>query len=358
MMDPFAGVVAFVNDLRAAGVGVDITRIALAAEALAALHSTGRDGVYWAMRLTLCSRQADLDPFDNVFAAWFDGRAATFDHIDDATVVQLSMVGSDVFDTSAAACGVAGDAELLTVRDVRTLTVGELAEINVLIGLLTPVARARPAMRRRPGGSTRIDMSRTVRLMIRNGGEPARLLYRRRADRPRRLLLLIDISGSMRTYSDALLRFAHAAVAAGPTTTEVITLGTRWTRVTAELRGRRPDAALRAVGQVKSDWDGGTRLGPTLQSFLREWGGRNAVRSAVVAIGSDGIEFGDPALLARQVARLSRIGRRLIWVNPKQGLPGYRPTAPGLVDSLPFADERLPGHSFDALRKLAEVIAQ
>src|SRR5262249_7283412 len=153
--------------------------------------------------------------------------------------------------------------------------------------------RPRPALRQQPARTGRIAVGRTVRLMLHSGGEPSRILYRRRTYRPRRLMLLIDVSGSMKVYSDLLLRFAHAAVAAGPATTEVFTLGTRWTRVTKQLRARQADAAMQAIAQVESDWDGGTRLGPALQGFLRQWSGRDAIRSATVVICSDGIEFGD-----------------------------------------------------------------
>jgi uncharacterized protein with von Willebrand factor type A (vWA) domain len=115
---------------------------------------------------------------------------------------------------------------------------------------------------------------------------------------------------------------------------------------------------MQAVAQVRSDWGGGTQLGPALRSFLHRWSGREAIRSATVVICSDGVEFGDQSVLPRQVARLSRLAHTLIWVNPKQARENYVPVSPGLRDSLRYADARLPGHSYAALRELAKEIAR
>ena len=160
--------------------------------------------------------------------------------------------------------------------------------------------------------------------MLRHGGEPTRLDRRRRRPKPRRLVLLIDVSGSMAPYADALLCFGHAATRRAPSRTEVFTIGTRLTRVTRALRHRDPDAALRAAGQTIPDWHGGTRLAESLKAFLDRWGQRGIARGAVVVICSDGWERGDPEPLAEQVRRLSRLAYRLVWVNPHRGKDGYR----------------------------------
>jgi uncharacterized protein with von Willebrand factor type A (vWA) domain len=261
-------------------------------------------------------------------------------------------------DTDDARTGAADRHSGLRRRDIADLTAAEREEIRRLIALLAPTARRRPSIRRVPARTGRVDAARTVRLIVRNGGEPVRIARARRGWRPRRLLLLIDVSGSMAGYVDAALRFAHAAVAAGPTTTEVITVGTGWARHTDRLRGRDADAAMRAIAAACSDRGGGTTLGPALRGFLRRWGGRTAVRSAVIVFHSDGIEFGDPAELPRQVARLSRLGHTLIWVNPTRAVPGYEPLSPALTASLPYATTELTGHTFDSLRRLAEEIAR
>jgi uncharacterized protein with von Willebrand factor type A (vWA) domain len=246
----------------------------------------------------------------------------------------------------------------LARRDLAELTDAERIEMAVLIALMAMPTAQRPVMRRRARRSGAVDPQRTTRLMLQNGGELARIVRRRRLTRPRRLLFLIDVSGSMGDYHDAILRFAHAAVTAGSNTTEVFAMGTRWTRLTPCMRGRRPDAALRAIAQMEAGWGGGTTLGPALRSFLRQWGGRNVVRSATVVINSDGIEFGDQTVLPRQVGRLSRIAHALIWVNPDEADPTFVALTPALADSLAYIpdDRLLSGHNLESLRRLAEVI--
>lgn len=346
---------ALVGDLRTAGLSIGVDRIAAAAEALTVLPARP----FWSLRVTLCSRHADLEIFD---AVWDARHAPPTVRTEVVPILEASATG----ETESRSDPTSGDEERsgagpggeLTRRDVRDLTRAELDEIRRLIAQLAPHARRRPVSRRVPARTGRVDARRTMRLMLRNGGEPSRIPRTRRAWRPRRLLLLIDVSKSMAAYSDVLLRFAHAAVAAGPAVTEVFAIGTRSTRLTAQLRGRNAEAAMRAVGATESDWAGGTTLGPVLRDFLRGWGGRRAVRSAVIVLGSDGMEFGTQDELPRQVARLARLGYALIWVNPSRALPGYVPLNPALVESLRHASHEVTGHNVDSLRLLAEVIAR
>jgi uncharacterized protein with von Willebrand factor type A (vWA) domain len=194
--------------------------------------------------------------------------------------------------------------------------------------------------------------------MLRDDGEPALLARRRRRDKPRRLVLLLDVSGSMSPYADVLLRFAHAAVRVSPSRTEVFTVSTRLTRVTRQLRLRDPELALRAAGTAVPDWSGGTRLGESLRAFLDRWGQRGTARQAVVVIASDGWERGDAVLLSEQMARLSRLARTVVWVNPHRGKPGFVAGTAGMQAALPHVDHLVAGHSFDALRHVADVIAR
>jgi uncharacterized protein with von Willebrand factor type A (vWA) domain len=172
------------------------------------------------------------------------------------------------------------------------------------------------------------------------------------------LVLLLDVSGSMSPYADVLLRFAHAAVRVNPNRTEAFTLGTRLTRVTRQLRLRDADQALQAAGSAVPDWSGGTRLGETLRAFLDIWGQRGTARRAVVVLASDGWERGDAALLGEQMARLARLAHRVVWVNPHKGKDGFAPATGGMLAALPHLDELVAGHSFEALRTVAEVIAR
>ncbi len=188
-------------------------------------------------------------------------------------------------------------------------------------------------------------------------GEPAEVVHRRRATRPRRVVLLVDVSGSMSGYADALLRLAHRFTQAAPGSVETFTLGTRLTHLTRALRLRDPERALVAAGETVPDWSGGTRLGENLQTFLARWGRRGMARGAVVVVFSDGWERGDTALLAQQAERLGRVAHRLVWVNPHRGKAGYEPVQQGVVAVLPHVDDFVAGHSLATYAEVVEVVA-
>jgi uncharacterized protein with von Willebrand factor type A (vWA) domain len=356
--------IGFARRLRAAGVGADAHRVQAL---LAAVDALGVDDVYWAGRLTLCAEPDDLPIYDAVFDEYFGGRrqprrlptTPSLPRVTAPFVAGPPPGAADVADEKPAVLGLsASPDEVLRQRDVAVLTTGERDEVRRLVALLAPAAAMRRSRRRRPGRRGEIDQRGTVRTMLRHGGEPTALRRRDRLRRPRRLVLLLDVSGSMTAYADALLRFGHAAVRQRPSRTEVFTLGTRLTRITRGLRHRDPDAALRAAGEAIPDWHGGTRLADSLRAFLERWGQRGTARGAVVVIFSDGWERGDPALLAVQLDRLRRLAHRVVWVNPHRGKAGYAPLAAGMAAALPYCDEFVAGHSLDALERLVEVIAR
>ena len=209
----------------------------------------------------------------------------------------------------------------------------------------------------RRSGQARPDLRRTVHAALRAGGEPISQRYREPGERLRRLVLLLDVSGSMEPYARALLRFVQAAVA-GRQRVEAFALGTRLTRVTRELSSRDPDRALaQAAGQVQ-DWSGGTRLGDCLRQFNDRWGVRGMARGAIVVILSDGWDRGEPEVLAEQMVRLQRVAYKVVWVNPLKVTPGYAPLARGMAAALPHVDDFVEGHSVMALEELAEVISR
>lgn len=365
--DPVAVLTGFARALRAAGVAADTSRLMGAVTALRHLDATDARQLYWAGRITLCGEPDDLPRYDAVFDRWFRGAvAAAADPVTDqhrpAVSHRLddpadSADGSDTDDDALRAA--AAHAEHLRSHDIAALTDAERDEVNRLVALLTPrVARRRTRRTRRSArGTGQIDVARTVRGMLADGGELARLRHLRPRHRPRRLVLLLDVSGSMAPYADVLLRFAHAAVRVAPATTEVFTAGTRLTRITRQLRLRDPDEALRAAGAAIPDWSGGTRLGEALRAFLDLWGQRGLARGAVVVLASDGWERGEAALLGEQVARLRRLAHRVVWVNPHRGKTGFAPITAGMAAALPHLDDLVAGHSLDALHTLADVIA-
>ena len=181
--------------------------------------------------------------------------------------------------------------------------------------------------------------------------------FRRARSRPRRVVLLCDVSGSMSSYSRVLLRFMHAGVISGARL-EGFVLGTRLTRITRELATRDPDRALREAAEAVRDWSGGTRLGDTIKEFVDRWGQRAMARGSVVVILSDGWDRGDVDVLAEQMMRLSRLAYKVIWVNPLKAAPGYQPLARGMAAALPYVDDFLSGHNFESLDELASAIAE
>lgn len=363
--DIVATMTGFAWALRRAGVAADRVRLTTSIGALTHVDPADTEQVYWATRLSLCSEPEDLPRFDAVFDEWFRGRPPSLPGPAVPSVANQTMQLRPLL-VEAEGEGeseeellktAASDVEVLRRHDIAELSADERAEVNRLIELLAPRVGTRHTLRHRPGGRKRIDVRRTVRQLLRDGGEPGALRYERRRDKPRRLVLLLDVSGSMAPYADVLLRFAHAAVRVGPTSTEVFTVSTRLTRVTRQLRLRDPELALRAAGSAVPDWSGGTLLGDALRAFLDRWGQRGTARRAVVVIASDGWERGDASLLGEQAARLARLAHAVIWVNPHKGKAGFAPATAGMVAVLPHVDQLVAGHSFDALRRLADVIA-
>ncbi len=366
--DPVVTMTGFARALRANGVAADPTRVTTAVEALTHIDPLDAEQVYWTGRVTLCAEPDDLPRYDAVFDAWFRGRLPGLPGPQPpgrpGQVLQLRPLGrggddpaDEGEDEDEQLRTAASDAEVLRHRDVAELSDIERDEINALIALLAPRVGRRRTRRHRPGGRDQVDVPRTVRAMLRNGGEPAALARLRPRVKPRRLVLLLDVSGSMSPYADVLLRFAHAAVRVAPAGTEVFTVSTRLTRITRPLRLRDPEQALRAAGHAIPDWSGGTRLGESLQAFLDLWGQRGTARRAVVVLASDGWERGDATLLGDQMARLARLAHAVVWVNPHRGKDGFAPVTAGMSAALPHVDELLAGHTLDALHTLAEVIA-
>ncbi|MBE1875754.1 vWA domain-containing protein [Myceligenerans pegani] len=386
----------FTRALRAAGVGVTHDRATSFLQATAVLGAGSAVSTYRAGRATLCGGPEDLARFDQVFAAWFGsstlglpvprGRTAAgpahHDHATRDTDLPHPAAGGG-FDRAAQTFAdrsngfetlpnpiqygvVADDRETLRHRDVAGLTEAERRVLAAQLAALRPRPPLRRAARTVPWHRGRPDLHRTLRASLRRAGEPARIERRRRARTPRRVVLLVDVSGSMRPYAEALLRLAHAVVrSAAPAgarragtrfRAEAFTLGTRLTRVTDALRTADPERALARAGDLVPDWAGGTRLAGALATLTDRHGAR--LRGAVVVVCSDGWERGDPADLADRAARLHRLAHAVVWVNPHRGKAGYRPVQSGIVAVLPYVDHFLAGHSLGTFEEVLEVIAR
>jgi uncharacterized protein with von Willebrand factor type A (vWA) domain len=364
--------VTMARTLRGLGVAAPPDATLAYAAALAEVGVHRRSSTYWAGRATLVRRPEDVPAYDRAFAAVFEGRTWSSDEPSpDAEPEAITLLLDTDDEPPADGMGepevIDGpaftlrwtDRELLHDKDFALCTRAELDEAHRLMGDLRLVGARRASRRHRPSNRRRgpIDVGATTRRALRTGGEPLRTFHRQAGDRPRRIVLLCDVSGSMEAYARALVRFAHVAVV-GRAQVEVFTLGTRCTRVTRELRSHDPDQALDAVAGVVEDWSGGTRLGEGLRTFNERWGLRGLARGAVVVILSDGWDRGDPEALAEQVRRLQRVAHRVVWVNPLKATPGFAPIARGMAAALPYVDELVEGHSLGSLEELAEVIAR
>jgi hypothetical protein len=358
--------VGFARTLRAAGVEASTDRVQALLSALSQLDVTyGRDA-YWAGRLTMCAGPLDVERYNAAFAAYFGNelprvaRVGLVPQQPKLISVQTAPdqnMGEDEDLQSNPMLSKASDIELLRRKDFAALSEAERDEARRLLARLDVRGPSRRSLRWTPAPRGGVDARRTVRAMLRRGGEIEEIYARRHRPRPRRIVELIDVSGSMEMYADAHLRFAHVLTRRRPDV-EVFTIGTRLTRVTRQLTVRDPDAALRAVGTAVPDWSGGTRLGELLKAFLDRWGQRGTARGAVLVIASDGWERGDATLLGEQMARLHRLAHAVIWVNPHAGKEGYVPATAGMTAALPYIDALVAGHNVAAFDALAQRLSQ
>jgi uncharacterized protein with von Willebrand factor type A (vWA) domain len=361
--------VTFARVLRGASLLVPIGNVLMFVEALGRVGIADRSSVYWAARSTLIHRPEDLAVFDRAFAVfWEHAPANLVDEEQEAIKITLATDDEDDDDGPDDGSGTPNDDPTLSMRfsAVEVLRNKDFGaydddELELAQQLMTRLKFAGPPRRsfrlREAQRSSRPDLRATLRSAIASGGEPIRRYWQEPGDRMRRLVLLLDVSGSMEPYARAMLRFVHAAVA-GRQRVEAFSLGTRLTRVTKELNSRDPDLALRQASERVQDWSGGTRLGECLRRFNDEWGVRGLARGAIVVILSDGWDRGDPALLGEQMCRLQRVAYNLIWVNPLKVTPGYAPLARGMAAALPYVDHFVEGHSLAAMEELANVISR
>lgn len=366
--DPAQIAAAFGRLLRGVGFEVPVSRVMSFVEALGLLGLRSRENVYWAGRSTLVSDPQDLVAFDRAFAVFWEGKSASGIEVElpPISVTLATDTGDEEADQSDLDARETGPTlrvrysalETLREKDFAECSDGELRELQRLMADLRFTSTTRPSRRKVSSKhQTRLpDLRRTVRRALVTGGEPIHRQFLEMDRRPRRLVLLLDVSGSMEPYARALVRFAHATVV-GRTRVEAFAIGTRLTRITRELSSRDPDAALRAASTAVADWSGGTRLGVTLREFNDSWGLRGMARGAIVVLLSDGWDRGEPEVLAEQMERLHRVTYRQIWVNPLKHTPGYAPLARGMAAALPYTDDFIEGHSFESLERLAAVVS-
>jgi len=358
--------VGFCRVLRGVGLPTPLGSVLLFVEALGRTGVESRDAVYWSARATLVRRPEDFALFDRAFSVFWTQRHTVDTATDEDLEHVTLLVDSDDDDSDDKGEADSMDDESIALRfsavetlrhkDFARYSPSELAEAQDLMSKLCLAGSPRRSFRYVKGSTSRPDLRRTVRASLATAGEPIRRHWLEPDERLRRLVLLLDVSGSMEPYSRALVRFVQAAVA-GRQKVEAFAIGTRLTRVTRELSHRDPDQALLRAADRVEDWSGGTRLGDSLRRFNDEWGIKGMARGAIVVILSDGWDRGNTQVLADEMERLRRVSFRTIWVNPLKVTPGYAPLARGMAAALPHVDHFVEGHSIDAMERLARVVS-
>jgi uncharacterized protein with von Willebrand factor type A (vWA) domain len=369
---PFVEVlVAFARELRSAGLAVGSGDVLTFSSAMARLDPTDLVDLYWGGRTTLVTRRDQIAVYDRVFRRFFLDEGEDLPEplrlalqprgeAQSTIVVPATEPGAEGEEERPATLGlVASDVEVLRDKAFATCTPDELAALRRIIGrlrLTPPRRRTRRTARARQGRLP--DPRRTVRETMRTHGEPSTLFWRRRRLRQRPLILILDISGSMADYSRNLLQFAHSARRAS-TRVEVFCFGTRLTRITRALERRRVDDAMALAARSVFDWEGGTRIGDSLEAYVRDWGRRGLGRGGIVVICSDGLDRGDPQVLASAMERLARLCHKVVWLNPHVGSArDFRPSTLGMMVVAPHVDRLLSGHNLASLEEFAALLPE
>jgi uncharacterized protein with von Willebrand factor type A (vWA) domain len=339
--------------------------------ALAAVDASSREDSRLALRTVLCSSRADVQRFDAAFVAVFGDARVQSDPLQDLGTIERSVLPHAAIPGTEVPPGPQGpedalavpaawsDVELLREKDFAKYTDAEMALARELIARLarrgpTRLSRRTRPVRRRRGHEP--DLRRVVRASLRTAGEPVHRHWRAPTRRPRPLVLVCDVSGSMTPYARMLLQYLHASVAARRRV-EAFVFGTRLTRITNELAGRDHDRALGRAAAAVADFSGGTRIGAALAELNRVHG-RRVGRGAVIVVLSDGWDRGDPELLEIEMARLRRSAHRLVWLNPLAAHPHFEPLTRGMRAAVPHTDALLAGNSLASLEELARILEE
>ena len=363
--------VAFADQLRAEGLAVGSGDVLAYCSAMAPLDPTDLMDLYWAGRTTMVIRRDQIPVYDRVFRRFFLSEGEAIPEplkvviraaAETQSVLQVPATepGTDDRDDHEARLGlVASDVEILRNKAFAACTPEELASLRRIMARMRldpPRRRTRRMSRARTGRVP--DPRRTVRETMRMHGEPSKLFWRQRRQRPRPVVLILDVSGSMADYSRHLLQFAYSAKRAS-TRVEVFCFGTRLTRITKALERRRVDDAMEQAAKAVFDWEGGTRIGHSLDSFVRGWGRRGVCRGGIVVICSDGLDRGDPQVLAAAMERLARLSHQVVWMNPHKGdRRDFQPSTLGMMVAAPHIDLLLSGHNLHSLEELAAILPE
>jgi uncharacterized protein with von Willebrand factor type A (vWA) domain len=361
-------IVSFGRELRVEGMSVGSGELLTYCAAMAALNPGDLLDLYWAGRSTLITKHDQIPIYDTTFRRFFLGYNPSIpeslrkelkrSEIENEAVIEVPATEARTRggDEEEATLGLsASDIDIWRNKSFPACTEEELAALRRIMSRMKLIPPRRRTRRTRPSrSSARPDLRRTVRATMRQHGEPSELFWRDRKKKLRPLVLILDVSGSMAEYSRNLLQFAYSASRAS-TRVEVFCFGTRLTRITPALTRRRPDDALDHAARSVFDWEGGTRIGDSLTTFVKQWGRRGMSRGAIVVICSDGLDRGEPGLLEEAMEKLSLLSHKVVWVNPHIGDDRiYRPVTLGMMVAEPYVDEFMSGRDLAGLEELAE----
>ena len=360
--------VDFGRALRAKGLAIGSGDILSYCSALAPLDPTDLVDLYWAGRTTMIVRREDIPVYDEVFRSFFLASDSPVQKMLKVKAQSAAQAEAPFEIPATEPSGkeqqeetllglMASNVETLKHRSFGECTEEELAAIRRIMARIkfTPPKR-RTRRTKTASDGRKPDMRRTIRESLRTNGEMVDLYWRRRRVRLRPLILILDVSGSMSDYSRALLQFAYSAKRASQKV-EVFCFGTRLSQVTKPLQSRKPDEALERAAKLVVDWEGGTRIGDSIDKFVRKWGRRGMCRGGVVVICSDGLDRGDPELLSDSMERLSRLCHKIVWMNPHKGdNADYVPQTVGMMAAEPHIDVLLSGHDLSSLEELAALL--
>jgi uncharacterized protein len=368
--DYVAMLVDFARTLRDEGLNPGSGDLLTYTQAVGTLDPTDLMDLYWAGRTTLVGRRDHVPLYHRAFERYFldgagDGPARLHftpqQRIEARAALEVPEtegLGEEREQHEAKLGLVASGARTVRRKDFGACTPEELAALRRIMRTMRLTPPRRRSRRTAPARRGREpDVRRTVRETMRQHGEPAQLLRRRRKLRHRPLTLILDVSGSMADYSRNLVQFAHTSTRTS-SRVEVFCFGSRLTRITRELDRRRPDEALDRAADAVLDWDGGTRIGDSLDRFVRDHARRGRCRGGIVVICSDGLDRGDPDVLEQAMERLSRLCHKIVWLNPHRGdAKEFVPTTLGMMVAAPYVDELLSGHDLASLEEFAHTLA-
>lgn len=377
---------AFGHRLHAAGIPITPERSARFARAIVIADPADLGALYWLGRTTLLSAHDQTDVYDRLFTQFFRGEFRLGEFADSASNQQpiatapgdapnpgqsqpssgtsqphgtgaspSQRPAAEQAEQTPSVLAAMSTTERINDRDFSECSDEELELIRRLVEQLPLVPPTRQARRLRINrNGRRWDVRSTLRRSHRTGGDPVDLVLRRRNERPRRVVLIADVSGSMEPYARVYLHLMRGAVQA--LRAEAFVFATQLTRLTRPLTESHADVAYRRAAAAARDWSGGTRIGAALNDFINTFGRRGLARGAIIVIVSDGWEVDEPAGITQAMQRLSRLAHRVIWVNPRKAAPGYEPLVRGMAAALPYVDTFVSGHSVNALRDVMDAI--